>query len=484
MAKVYSSILNARLQKYLGENDILEDEQNGFRAGRSCMDHIFTLVTILRNRKSLGKSTFVSFIDFKKAFDSVNRTLLLFKLSKVGVVGNIYHAISALYKDPKSRVILNDISTDWFSCPIGVKQGDTLSPTLFAIYINDLAEEIKESGIGIDVDEGLVVSVLLYADDIVLLADSEDDLQSLLNIVHSWCTRWRLEVNLLKTNIMHARKKQTPRALFEFKLGDGRVDYCATYKYLGVTVNEHLNFEETTFEICESAGRALGGLITKMIKNGGFPLAVYSKLYESLVCSISDYGSEVLGFHEFSSLEKLHSRAIRAFIGVPRSTPVPGMRAELNWLEPRSRTQLRMVRMFHRISNLPESRLTKRILRWDFKISTEVNFATWSKEIENILCRNNLREIFVANIFDLTTTIKTLESSLLKKDLDKFHGQCQIMPKLRTYNRVAIFKAAKCYIIKPLSFIQRKVLGKLRLGVAVHHQFDCFLVLKPFNLKS
>ena len=134
-----------------------------------------------------------------------------------------------------------------------------MSPTLFAIYINDLAKEIKESGIGIDLDEGLLVSVLLYADDIVLLADSEADLQSLLNIVHSWCSRWRLEVNLLKTNIMHVRKKQTPRGLFEFKLGNGRVDYCAEYKYLGVTVNENLNFEQTNFELCESAGRALGG---------------------------------------------------------------------------------------------------------------------------------------------------------------------------------------------------------------------------------
>ena len=87
-----------------------------------------------------------------------------------------------------------------------------MSPTLFAIYINDLAKEIKESGIGIDVDEGLLVSVLLYADDIVLLADSEADLQSLLNIVHSWCSRWRLEVNLLKTNIMHVRKSKLPGA--------------------------------------------------------------------------------------------------------------------------------------------------------------------------------------------------------------------------------------------------------------------------------
>ena len=202
-----------------------------------------------------------------------------------------------------------------------------------------------------------------------------------------------------------------------------------------------------------------------MIKNGGFPLNVYSKLYESCVCSISDYGSEVFGFHEFTAIEKLHSRAIRAFIGVPRSTPVPGLRAEINWMEPRSRTQLKMIRMYHRLSNLPESRLTKKILRWDFKISADLNSATWSKEVENILDRNNLREIFSANIFDLTTTIKTLEGSLLKKDLEKFQGQCQIMPKLRTYIRVADFKADKIYLSKPLSFIQRKFLAKLRLGV-------------------
>ena len=62
----------------------------------------------------------------------MDRTLLLFKLSKIGISG------------PVSRVVLNDVSTDWFSCPIGVKQGDTISPTLFAIYIN-------ESGLGIDV---------------------------------------------------------------------------------------------------------------------------------------------------------------------------------------------------------------------------------------------------------------------------------------------------------------------------------------------
>ena len=80
VAKIYSHILNERLQQYLEEGNLLAEEQNGFRSARSCIDHLFVLITILRNRKSMGKETFLTFIDFKKAFDSVNRDLLFFRL--------------------------------------------------------------------------------------------------------------------------------------------------------------------------------------------------------------------------------------------------------------------------------------------------------------------------------------------------------------------------------------------------------------------
>ena len=111
-------------------NNILVDEQNGFRASRSCIDHIFVLVTVLRNRKQLGKDTFLAFIDYKKAFDSVERNLLLYKLAKTGINGRMYQAISSLYSNPRSHVVLNEYETDYFDCPIGVKQGDCLNPTL------------------------------------------------------------------------------------------------------------------------------------------------------------------------------------------------------------------------------------------------------------------------------------------------------------------------------------------------------------------
>ena len=207
VAKVYSSILNRRLQTYLETNNILAREQNGFRASRSCIDHIFVLVTILRNRKELGKETFLAFIDYKKAFDSVDRNLLLYKLGQIGINGRMYKAISSLYANPKSRIILNDFETDYFECPIGVKQGDCLSPTLFAIFINDLASEIKESKIGIEINldnksQIDIFNILLYADDIVCMAENENDLQAILFIIENWCKKWRLEVNLTKTNIL------------------------------------------------------------------------------------------------------------------------------------------------------------------------------------------------------------------------------------------------------------------------------------------
>ena len=107
IAKLYAGILNRRLQSYLEDNNILSDEQNGFRAGRSCIDHIFTLMTILRNRKSMNKSTFICYIDFRRAFDSVDRQLLLFSLSKIGIVGQMYFTLKALYNDPKSRIVMD-----------------------------------------------------------------------------------------------------------------------------------------------------------------------------------------------------------------------------------------------------------------------------------------------------------------------------------------------------------------------------------------
>ena len=87
------------------------------------------------------------------------------------------------------------------------------------------------------------------------------------------------------------------------------VPYCTFYKYLGCTINEYLDYSFTAEIQADSAGRALSSIITKMIKNQGFPFTVYSILYQACVCSISEYASEVFGFEQYESTLNIHLRA-------------------------------------------------------------------------------------------------------------------------------------------------------------------------------
>ena len=198
----------------------------------------------------MGLDTYLAFIDYKKAFDSIDRNLLFFKLASIGITGKMYTAVQSLYSSPLAKVVLNEYETDYFHCPIGVKQGDCLSPTLFAIFINDLAQQIKDSELGvklgnIESNEMEILSILLYADDIVCLANSEIDLQAILVIIEEWCQKWRLEVNLTKTNIMHVRSKRKRQSKFMFIFNHRPVPYCVSTKYLGTTVDENLDCKST-----------------------------------------------------------------------------------------------------------------------------------------------------------------------------------------------------------------------------------------------
>ena len=366
-----------------------------------------------------------------------------------------------MYSNPRSRIILNDHETDYFGCPIGVKQGDCLSPTLFAIFINDLALEIKESNIGINLDDHLFLNILMYADDIVLLAENEADLQSLLLIVEKWCKEWRLEVNLTKTNILHVRNKRKLQSKFVFLFNNRPVIYCKYYTYLGVSINEHLDFGFTAQVQADTAGRALSSIVTKMIKNGGFPYNVYSILYETCITSISDYGGEVIGFSQHEPTLRLHLRAIRAYIGVPKNATKAGVLSEVNWLLPGFRTKIKMVRYYHRLVKMEDTRLTKLVYLWDKSLAVQ----SWTSEVKSVFEDSNQSTIFESgHLFPIKATVKNLEEYFLKIQQASLELQCLNMSKLRTFLTFKNFLSVPSYLTKPLTFVQRRIMAKIRLG--------------------
>ena len=244
------------------------------------------------------------------------------------------------------------------------------------------------------------------------------------------------------------------------------MEYCRTYKYLGVTLNEFLDFEITAEAQAEAAGRAVGALITKAIKNGGLPFKIYKMLYECSCTSVSDYGSEIWGYLPRDAITKIHARAARAYLGLPKNVTRDGVLAEMNWQEPVYRGQLRMVRQFLRISKLTECRLTKKIVGWDEKFSEHFNISTWFSEVKSIFNEHNILYLFnsiheVRN--DQLIAEKLKESMEIKQKFD-LEARCQNKPKLRTFVTFKEFGITPNYILMPLSFIQRKFMAKLRLS--------------------
>ena len=232
---------------------------------------------------------------------------------------------------------------------------------------------------------------------------------------------------------MHVRKPLVPQSKFKFKFGARDVNICKTYKYLGLSIDQHLDFQKMSNSFCDPASRALSAVMCKMIKNKGFPFNIFEMLYNSCVTSITDYSHEVIGFHQYSGSASVHSKAIRAYLGVGHSASLCGLRSEMGWLEPRSRTQVKMFRYFLKLRKMPDDRLTKQIFIYDqYFMQQNPNLQCWSSEIKQICLRNNLA--FSTDTMPSKLLCKNLENILLSKDVSTFKNQCLKSPKLRTYN--------------------------------------------------
>jgi hypothetical protein len=107
---------------------------------------MFTLMACVQKQLSLHRKLYVAFIDFEKCFDSINRNLLWSVLVKNGITGKFLRCLKSMYLSVKARVRAGAKLTDLINCSLGVKQGDSCSPVLFSIFINELAVEVIRNG--------------------------------------------------------------------------------------------------------------------------------------------------------------------------------------------------------------------------------------------------------------------------------------------------------------------------------------------------
>ena len=206
-------------------------------------------------------------------------------------------------------------SLPFFDVSHGVKQGCKQSPTLFSLYINNLANDIKQISLEIDIGDQQL-SLLLCADEIALIAHDAQSLQLLLNKLNEWCGKWRLSINSDKTKIVHFRPASVSCFNDLFSCGHLNIEKTEKYKYLGLWFQEHLDLKFATSKLAKSARRALSVLHAKFKCAGGMSYDVYTKLYTSLVEPILYYCSGIWGLTGSTKVNTVQNKACRYFLWV------------------------------------------------------------------------------------------------------------------------------------------------------------------------
>ena len=202
LAKIFELILLGRLEEKIYEKHPISINQIGFKKGHRTSDHILVLKTIIdKFVKNDKKKLFVAFIDFRKAYDRVNRTLLFLKLQRIGIKGLFYRNIKNLSSDVSYLVKCHGGYLEEILSKYGLKQGGVLSAMLFNLYIDNLEDIFDDTCDPIYLFRK-PLSHLSYADDLALISTSQNGLNNCLEKLHQFTKTWQLELNISKCKVI------------------------------------------------------------------------------------------------------------------------------------------------------------------------------------------------------------------------------------------------------------------------------------------
>ena len=283
--KVMLKVILNRLKPQAEE--IIAEEQAGFRAGRSTTEQIFNLRILCEKYLQHQQNLYHVFIDFKKAFDRVWHAALWATMRKYNISANLVRTIEQLYDKATSAVQMNGSIGEWFRTTVGVRQGCLLSPTLSNIFLERIMSDALEEHDGKVSIGGRNITNLRFADDIDALAEEKQELEALVESLDKTCTRYKMEISAEKTKLMINSANGIQR---EIKVKGQRLGTVTSFKYLGAVVSDDGSKPEVLSRIAQATAA-----LTKLKpiwRDNNISLGSKVKLMRSHVISIFLYACE------------------------------------------------------------------------------------------------------------------------------------------------------------------------------------------------
>ncbi len=229
---------------------MINKAQHGFLHGRSCVTQLLATLHHIGQLLDRNVQTDILFLDFAKAFDSVDHTILLTKLKSYGISGNMYNWFTDYLRGRTQRVVVDGVTSEWSHVTSGVPQGGILGPMLFLLFINDLPDVIPPS-----------TSTGLYADDTKLYKaitsrQDGDHLQEALSHDDIWSKQSNIDFNASKCKVLTISRRKSPIET-KYYLGANELLRVDSETDLGVTVTRKLSWNQHINQIVSNANKML-----------------------------------------------------------------------------------------------------------------------------------------------------------------------------------------------------------------------------------
>ena len=388
MHKLIANVLQVRLLRFAEAVGALGEYQFGFREGRRVDDVLFLLMEKVRRRfrraggggEGRDRWVWALFVDIMKAYDSVDLDALFSELWRLGVRGKMYRLLRAWYARQRKRVRLGGELGEPYEPTAGVAQGDPMSPTLFIMFlvatVAALAARAAELRAAGDDAAGSVfdlISQLLFADDITLLADSREELQQLVDVLDAQAAVFNFRVSLRKSKVMVFRPpgslpEQLPEAQTRLTSNGNVLQVVTEFKLLGVVLTPDLRPQK---HLEKSLNALRGGTFAslRLLRSGGVsdPRLGRMLLYMYAV-SVGEFGCAVWGDPTTAcrvreDKDKLLSKVMAEYLGVGNSRGLSNaaVGGEMGWLGLEHRLARYRMRYLVRAALLPGTTLVRRV---------------------------------------------------------------------------------------------------------------------------
>jgi len=462
-SKLFTTILNKRIETFCNENTIISDAQFGFRKGYSTVDAIFILMSIVQNYLNENKRLYVIYVDMLKCFDSIYRNALWLKMFKSGIQGKLLRIVKDMYANVKSRVKSCSSYSDYFSYAVGLRQGEVMSPILFSLFVEDLELYLQDNiNSGLSIDD-IVLIVLLFADDMAILGKSPAEVQSHLDKLYLYCNAWGLNVNTAKTKIMVFRKRGGLKENEKWTYNGNVIEVVDNFNYLGTVLNYTGSFKLNQEHL---VGKALKALNTLLIKCHDFDIKpkIFCQLFDSFVGSILNYASEVWGFSKSDDIERIHLKFCKRLLQVKINTCNVAVYGELGRYPLYVNRYIKIIKFWFKILN--NENIIMQIVYKQALHDCNKGYNNWVTNVKNMLNNYGFGYVFEnPNVVQVNSFVSEFKCRLVDNFKQEWYGKMNNSSVLDMYK---IYKSSLEYE-EYLDLLPKRLrLFFVRLRVSAH----------------